>query len=87
MVSIAQIATYFSYLFVIIAYTIKVVKVAHMPKPLRWELYPVPHELAHKYGGSYYEELEWWTKPRRMSRARDILTKLNHYLTFPSYYT
>jgi nitrate reductase gamma subunit len=87
MVSIPQLATYFSYLFVIIAYTIKVVKVARMPKPLRWELYPVPHELAYKYGGSYYEELEWWKKPHKISRARDIRTKLNHYFTFPSYYS
>lgn len=87
MVSIPQIATYISYLFVIIAYTIKVVKVARMPKPLRWELYPVPHELGHKYGGSYYEELEWWTKPRNISRARDIWVKIKHYFTFPSYYS
>jgi nitrate reductase gamma subunit len=87
MVSIPQIATYISYLFVIVAYTIKVVKVARMPKPLRWELYPVPHEIGHKYGGSYYEELEWWTKPRRISRLRDVLIKMKHYFTFPSYFS
>jgi nitrate reductase gamma subunit len=87
MVSIAQIATYFSYIFVIVAYTIKVVKVARMPKPLRWELYPVPHEVGYKYGGSYYEELEWWTKPREISRWRDVTTKLRHYFTFPSYFS
>ena len=87
MVSIAQIATYISYLFVIIAYTYKVVKVARMPMHLRWELYPVPHEVGHKYGGSYYEELDWWTKPRKTSRARDILSKLRDYFTFPGYFT
>lgn len=86
MVSIVQLATYFSYIFVVVAYVIKVVKVARMPKPLRWELYPVPHEIGHKYGGSYYEELEWWTKDRKTSKWRDILTKLKHYFTFPSYF-
>ena len=79
MVSIAQIATYISYLFVIIAYTVKVVKVARMPMHLRWELYPVPHEIGHKYGGSYYEELDWWTHPRRTNRVRDIFSKLRDY--------
>lgn len=35
---------------------------------LRWELYPVPHEKgrAH-YGGSYFEEPNWWTKPAQRS--------------------
>ena len=87
MVSIAQIATYLSYLFVIIAYTVKVVKVARMPMHLRWELYPVPHEIGHKYGGSYYEELDWWTHPRRRSLVRDIISKLRDYFTFPGYFT
>ena len=86
MVSIVQIATYFSYIFVVVVYVVKVVKVARLPKPLRWELYPVPHEIGYKYGGSYYEELEWWKKERKTSRFRDIWTKLSHYLTFSSYF-
>ena len=76
MLSIPQIATYFSYIFVIVAYTVKVMKIVRMPPHLRWELYPVPHENAYKYGGSYYEELDWWTRPRQQNRLRDILYKL-----------
>lgn len=41
------------------------VKLARLPIHLRWELAPVPHEKGKgKYGGSYLEESEWWTKPR-----------------------
>ncbi len=86
MVSIPQIATYISYIFVIVAYAVKVVKIAQMPPHLRWELYPVPHEKGYKYGGSYYEELDWWNRPRQKSVVRDLLFKLRDYLTFPSYY-
>ncbi len=36
---------------------------------LRCEVYPIPHETNHKYGGSYYEWSEWWKRsferPRR----------------------
>ncbi len=40
------------------------VKLARLPIHLRWELAPVPHEKGKgKYGGSYLEESEWWTKP------------------------
>jgi nitrate reductase gamma subunit len=86
MLSIPQIATYISYIFVIIAYTVKVMKIVRMPPHLRWELYPVPHESAYRYGGSYYEELDWWTRPRQQNLLRDILYKLKDYFTFPSYY-
>ena len=39
---------------------------ATLPVHLRWELYPVPHESPERarYGGSYFEETDWWTKPR-----------------------
>ncbi len=40
------------------------------PLANRWELYPVPGEpgVRRRYGGSYYEEAEWWTRPRQISR-------------------
>lgn len=43
---------------------VRVVKFLHMPTPLRWELYPIPKGPAarQRYGGSYFEESEWWTK-------------------------
>jgi nitrate reductase gamma subunit len=44
------------------------------PQHLRWELYPVPHEGGGRaaYGGSYLEEVDWWTKPRESSRLGEL---------------
>jgi nitrate reductase gamma subunit len=43
-------------------------KIATMPLHLRWDLYPIPHEKGKgEYGGSYYEEVDWWTKPAEVS--------------------
>lgn len=40
-------------------------RLAKAPLHLRWELYPIPHEAGRaEYGGSYMEELDWWTKER-----------------------
>jgi nitrate reductase gamma subunit len=39
---------------------------ASAPEHLRWDLYPVAHEPS-PHGGSYLEEKEWWTKPRKTS--------------------
>jgi len=43
------------------------------PIHVRWELYPVPHEgkrAAH--GGSYLEDVDWWEKPRHVSRIGEL---------------
>ncbi len=46
-----------------IAAVAKMVRFARMPMHLRWELYPVPHEAGRAdYGGSFAEEVDWWTK-------------------------
>jgi nitrate reductase gamma subunit len=43
-----------------------------MPMHLRWELYPVPHEASRAaHGGSYLEEVDWWLKPREVSKAAE----------------
>lgn len=43
------------------------------PMHVRWELYPVAHEGEKaKYGGSYYEEVDWWKKPRTKSRVGEL---------------
>ncbi|NQS76192.1 MAG: nitrate reductase gamma subunit [Peptococcaceae bacterium] len=44
---------------------------ARNPLAGRWELYPVPGESGprRRYGGSYYEDAGWWTKPRQVSRV------------------
>jgi nitrate reductase gamma subunit len=46
---------------------------ARMPMHLRWELYPVPHEASRAaHGGSYLEEVDWWLKPREVSKAAEL---------------
>ncbi len=80
------IATYVSYIFVIAAYAYKVSKIAKMPLHLRWELYPVPHEKGYQHGGSYLEELEWWTKPREKNTLRSVLYLLKQYFLFSGYF-
>jgi nitrate reductase gamma subunit len=44
----------------------RIVQYARAPLHLRWELYPVPHEDRERaaHGGSYYEQVDWWTKHR-----------------------
>jgi len=60
-------------LFVVVV-VLRAIRFARMPIHLRWELYPIPHEEPHrvKHGGSYFEEADWWTKPRR----RNLLGEL-----------
>jgi len=49
------------------------IRISRMPIHLRWELYPVAHETGRAaYGGSYLEELNWWTKPRRSSLVGEL---------------
>lgn len=43
--------------------TAKFIRYFRMPLHVRWELYPVPHEKGKEYGGSYLENMDWWTKP------------------------
>ncbi|MFA4911871.1 MAG: hypothetical protein WC649_12650 [Desulfobacteria bacterium] len=80
------ILTCFAYVFVVVAYYIKVKKYFKMPQNLRWELYPVPHEKNYKYGGSYFEEIEWWNKPRHKNVLRNITTMIKRYLFMGSYF-
>lgn len=51
----------------------RVRRIVAMPAHLRWELYPIPRGPAERqrYGGSYFEESEWWTKPL----ARGVLSE------------
>ena len=55
---------------------VRAVRYARLPLNLRWELYPIPHQdAAHAgHGGSYFEELDWWTKPRRRNLFGEITT-------------
>ncbi len=46
-----------------------------LPAHVRWEIYPVQHELAAKaaYGGSYMEGMNWWKDKRRRSTVNELL--------------
>jgi nitrate reductase gamma subunit len=62
------IVSYVLFLFFLVMFFYKARKIAGLPNHLRWELAPIPHEKGKgKYGGSYLEEYEWWTKPREKS--------------------
>ncbi|MEW6743565.1 MAG: respiratory nitrate reductase subunit gamma [Planctomycetota bacterium] len=58
--------------FVVAAFA-RALRIASLPLHLRWELYPVAHEKKRaRYGGSYFEELDWWTKPRESSLLGEL---------------
>ncbi len=65
--------TYFSVLVFIILVVIKILHYVRTPTHLRWDLYPVAHEAKrNKYGGSYYEESEWWNKKNKKSLSAEL---------------
>ncbi len=68
-----QLFTYFAFLVAFIAILRKVLRYATAPESMRWELYPVPHEKGRaEYGGSYFEELDWWTKERETDLFNEL---------------
>jgi len=84
--SLPYIATWVSYIFIIVAYTYKVLKIARMPLHVRWEVYPIPHEKGYQYGGSYFEEFEWWNRLREKNTFSSILYLLKEYFLFKGYF-
>ena len=67
-----QLLSYLAFLIFAILFIAKTVRLATMPIHLRWELYPVAHEVGHKSGGSYLEDLDWWAKPQRKNLFGEI---------------
>ncbi len=67
-----QLLSYASFLVFVIGSVLAVVRYATMPMHLRWELYPVAHEKGRDYGGSYLEDIDWWTKPRNRSLIGEL---------------
>lgn len=54
---------------------------ASLPMHSRLELYPVPKEKGRgEYGGSYYEEMNWWTKKREISLVGELKEMLEEML-------
>jgi len=59
----------------VVGFTVRTFKMASMPVHLRWELSPIPHEKGRgEYGGSYLEEVDWWTKPRE----KDLISEMTY---------
>jgi len=54
--------------------SVRIVKFLRMPTPLRWELYPVPKgpRERQRYGGSYFENSDWWTSPQSTSHQGEL---------------
>ena len=61
----------------------RVIRTLRMPKAVRWELYPVPKGPRERqlYGGSYFEDSEWWTKPQKTSRLGELRFLLKEIFT------
>jgi len=73
MTLIPYVVIYLSLLVFAIAIIARFIMWSRLPMHLRWELYPVAHEASRAhYGGSYFEESEWWTKPREKSMVGEL---------------
>ena len=66
-VEIVQVFAYVAVALFLVGVARRAVKHARAQLALRWELYPMPHEVGKEHGGSYFEELNWWEKPRRIN--------------------
>ena len=77
-----MITTYICFIILVVVFASRAGRVATLPTPIRWEIYPVPHEepeKAHR-GSSYYEDLEWWKKPRHLWHAGELKETLKEML-------
>lgn len=69
-VGIVQIIAYVAVAAFLVGVVRRGVRYARTPMHLRWEIYPVPHEAGKD--GSYFEELDWWEKPRHSSMIGEL---------------
>ena len=74
MTAIIYALIYLAFLSFLIASIARAVNYAKQPLHLRWELYPVPHESPERveHGGSYFEELDHWTKPSKFNWVSEM---------------
>lgn len=80
-----QVISYLAVVLFVVVVAAKMVKIARMPLHLRWDLYPIPHEKGRgAYGGSYYEDVDWWTKPLHFSLASEIKEMLKEIIFIQS---
>jgi nitrate reductase gamma subunit len=83
-----QVLFYISTLVFVVGVIYKGVRLARMPLHLRWDLYPIPHEGGGRgaYGGSYFEEVDWWTKPANIAISNEIKEAAKEILFIQSMY-
>ncbi len=69
----AQLVFYGAGVFFVVAVVWRGLRYARAPVHLRWELYPVAHERGRAdYGGSSFEEPDWWRHARRPDHAAAV---------------
>lgn len=61
-------------------------KYAALPVHLRWELYPVAHEVGRPYGGSYLEDIDWWHRPQKINLLGESTVFLREIVFFREYF-
>lgn len=84
---IIYLLSYLSILLFIVFVVLKIKKYASTPVHIRWELYPVAHEgKKSKYGGSYFEEVDWWKKERKKDHVSEILAMLEEIIFLKGVY-
>lgn len=68
-----QLFMYVALAIFVIGTVYKMIRIANMPLHIRWDLYPIPHEKGKgHYGGSYFEEVDWWTKPANTTMIGEL---------------
>lgn len=74
MSALIYILAYLAIAVFLIAVIAKFVSYLKNPIHVRWELYPVAHEGGGRaeYGGSYLEDVDWWEKPREVSKLGEL---------------
>lgn len=82
--SLVPALAYIALAVLVLGSVLRALKYARAPMHLRWELYPVPHEKGRDYGGSYFEEVDWWKQPRETSLAGEIEAMLEEMLLIRS---
>lgn len=75
--SVLQIFIYAAALIFIVTNVTRFIRMATTPIHLRWELYPVAHDVKRfKYGGSFLEESDWYTKHAQKSMLGELRVML-----------
>ncbi|OGO19042.1 MAG: hypothetical protein A2Z15_06915 [Chloroflexi bacterium RBG_16_50_11] len=78
--------TYFAYVFIIVMYTVKAVKIARLPVHLRWELYPVISPPKSKYGSTIQEDEREWQQRHGKTLRKGVLYLLKENFRFNDYF-